>query len=113
MAKGGECWDHCVVTVPGLTDSTVRRGKANHVRGREAVGGRMTLTMEALLFRPHAVNIQTEPMAWRVVDISGVDVSSRLFTRMDVVFVDGSVERFAVWRRKSWAVDIERCRART
>ncbi len=41
----------------------LRQAPANLQRGLEAVGGRLILTADTLLFQPHAFNVQTRSLA--------------------------------------------------
>jgi len=47
-------------------------GKANLYRGIEGVGGRLVLTREYLLFKPHVINIQKDEETILLKDIKGV-----------------------------------------
>jgi hypothetical protein len=75
---------------------------ANHWRGIEAVGGRLTVTSTLLSFRAHSLNIQTDPLDLPLRDIVSIAkyrsagiVPNGLVVRT----ASGEEYRFVVWKR--------------
>lgn len=98
------------IDVPLESDEQlIHAGPANHVRGPEAVGGRLVLTTRRLAFRPHAVNVQREPASYPLATIAKVGVA-RTFgivpNGLVVTLADGSRERFVVAGRSRWEKEI-------
>jgi hypothetical protein len=87
----------------------IKTGKANLLRGIEAVGGSLYLTNTRLIFEPHAVNVQVE---LEVINLSDVSLVSLGWTKLLGVFpVYPNVIRvsarglqfdFTVYGRKKW-----------
>src|SRR5690242_4507407 len=75
---------------------------ANMFRGLEAVGGKLTVTNRRLVFRPHAVNVQTQPEEVPIENLAGAAPCNTLGivpNGMLVTLKDGSTRRFVVSRR--------------
>jgi len=75
---------------------------ANLFRGAEGVGGRLKLTTRRLLFEPHAINIQRNPLEISVGDIAEVRKRNTMGLIPNGVLVrtKGGVEyKFVVWGR--------------
>ncbi len=93
-----------------LYEKMVMDGSANLQRGRELVGGCLSLTSNRLIFESHAINIQTGPTEISLADISEVKPCwTRLFGFLPVVpnsllvrTADGSEYRFIVFDRDHW-----------
>jgi len=78
------------------------RVRATLWRGAEAVGGRLTVTHDRLEFRPHAVNVQTEPLDIQIQNITGLrpTKSLGLFPNgLAVTTSDGTEHRFVLSKR--------------
>jgi hypothetical protein len=76
---------------------------ANLFRGVEAVGGRIILTTQRLLFESHGLNIQNEPLAIRLNEIVGVTTCNTLGVvpnGMTVRCKSGEHYQFVLWGRK-------------
>ena len=56
---------------PGET--VVREGPANLFRGFESVGGQLWLTDRRLVFRSHAIAVQSGESAWPLAEIARVE----------------------------------------
>jgi hypothetical protein len=80
---------------------TVKSGRANHWRGFEAVGGRLTVTVDSIVFVPHRINFQREVMRWDRKDLVRAAVGAAR-GRLVLAFSDGSEEQFVVFRRDAW-----------
>lgn len=96
---------HNTGIIPEPGEVVVHRGVANHWRGPEAVGGRLWLTTSWLIFRSHALNIQTGVWACNVEDIESV-VPVRTMkivpNGIEVRLYGGETERFVVRKRRAW-----------
>lgn len=98
----------------------LRQAPANLQRGMEAVGGRLILTADALLFQPHAFNVQTQSLSVPLGQIAAMQPCwTRLFgllpiapTSLSVRLSDGSEHRFVIGKREQWMVDIALARDR-
>lgn len=94
----------------------LREGRANHQRGRETVGGRLTLTDRLLVFTPHSLNLQTEVTVFPLSAVRGVRPAWSTFlgviplapNSMTVAFADGSEQSFVVPARAQWIADVQR-----
>jgi hypothetical protein len=94
--------------LPG--ERTIREGAANLQRGAENVGGALLLTDRRLVFRPHGLNLRTEP---EHVPLASVREVRACWTRfLGVVPIadnsvvvrtwDGAEHRFVVFDRGLW-----------
>lgn len=84
-------------------------GAANHTRGRTAVGGRLDLTTERIIFTPNRFESLLGRRAWtrplsEIVDVAlqgprpSQAIGGGLRTRVEVAWNDGSAELFVVGR---------------
>jgi hypothetical protein len=94
-------------TKPLLSDGeeVVWEGPANHFRGLEAVGGRLVLTNERLLFASHPFNVQTHEWAVSRTDVLDAGPVSTLGVVPNGLLVttrSGDAERFVVSDREEW-----------
>lgn len=84
-------------------------------RGAEAVGGKLFLTTERLVFMPHALNLQTGPSQIGVDEIvaaapawsKAFGVIPLLKNSVEVTLRDGSSQSFVVTGRGAWLWAIE------
>jgi hypothetical protein len=75
------------------------RGPANHLRGVEVRGGWLRITPTRLCFRPHAINIQRQPLDIPRREITSVE-PSRIFgliKSVKVTYTGGKPQKFVVW----------------
>ncbi|MBG0825922.1 hypothetical protein HS048_35195 [Planomonospora sp. ID91781] len=103
--------DTGITPAPG--EELLRKGGANLWRGKEAVGGRLWLTGDWLVFRSHAVNVQRGVWAWPVGEIASTAPVNTLFivpNGLLVIMNGGERVRFVVTRRRAWMADIARAR---
>ncbi|MEX0702640.1 MAG: GRAM domain-containing protein [Planctomycetales bacterium] len=119
MALRTEDWVPKVISmpqfVPGEGEMIVFDGPANLFRGIEGVGGWLWLTDRRLVFRPHAINIQKDPLEIPVEEIVDVETHStwRLIPNGLIVRTrDDSSHQFVVRRRERWidAFNDRKCR---
>ncbi|MGP9681996.1 MULTISPECIES: GRAM domain-containing protein [unclassified Brachybacterium] len=95
-----------------------KSGGANMQRGAEAVGGRLFLTTSRLVFRPHALNLQTAPAQIELGAVVGVAPAwTKVFGKLpllknsvEVTLADGSRQSFVVTGRSAWIVAIDAAR---
>lgn len=84
----------------------------------EAVGGRLILTADALLFQPHAFNVQRQTLSLPLRQIVAIQSCwTRLFgllpiapTSLAVRLEDGKRYRFVIGKRTHWMADIASAR---
>ena len=94
--------------LPGET--LIKDGPANLQRGIEAVGGRVHLTSQRLVFESHAVNVQQGTTAIPLESITGVRKCWTRFLNLiplvpnsiAVATKEGKEYRFVVFARQSW-----------
>lgn len=97
------------------SEQPVHQGPANLQRGREAVGGKLFLTTQRLLFHPHKCNVQRDALEIPLRSIVGTErVWTRLFGAVPVLpnslavrLDDSSVVRFVVHNRLLWQRHID------
>jgi hypothetical protein len=90
-------------------DDVEYSGFANHFRNFEGRGGRLALTKTALVFKPHAVNVQRGELRIPRADIAAVAPSRTygvLPNGLEVTLKSGKVERFVVNDRNTWVARI-------
>ncbi|AOY66991.1 hypothetical protein IPT12_20130 [Xanthomonas perforans] len=98
--------------------AVLRQAPANLQRGMEAVGGRLILTADALLFQPHAFNVQRQTLSLPLRQIVAIQSCwTRLFgllpiapTSLAVRLEDGKRYRFVIGKRTQWMADIASAR---
>lgn len=84
----------------------------------EAVGGRLILTADALLFQPHAFNVQRQTLSLPLRQIVAIQSCwTRLFgllpiapTSLAVRLEGGKRYRFVIGKRTQWMADIASAR---
>lgn len=94
--------------------AVLRQAPANLQRGIEAVGGRLILTADVLLFQPHALNVQTRSLAVPLSAIVSLQPRwTRLFgllpvapTSLAVRLDNGDEHRFVIGKRDQWIAAI-------
>lgn len=86
-------------------EQLVLTGNANHIRRYEAVGGRLLLTTQRLIFIPHLANIQIERLDIPRNQIASVEKILNLGfipNGLAVFLRDGTKHRFVTWRPTRW-----------
>ncbi|WP_017162724.1 hypothetical protein [Xanthomonas phaseoli] len=94
--------------------AVLRQAPANLQRGMEAVGGRLILTADALLFQPHAFNVQRQSLSVPLRQIVAVRPCwTRLLgllpiapTSLAVRLDDQTQYRFVIGKRTQWMAEI-------
>ncbi|WP_187414228.1 GRAM domain-containing protein [Nonomuraea sp. PA05] len=97
-----------IIAEPG--EVVVRKGNANLWRGKEAVGGRLWLTSNWLVFHAHSVNYQAGVWAWPLKDIittTPVNTLAIVPNGMEIALRSDERIRFVVHRRREWMNAIE------
>ena len=87
-------------------------GGANHFINREAVGGKLYLSKQALIFKSHNFNIQNHALEIPLDQIYQVCYFNPLGiipNGLKIVLSDRSFEKFVVSGRKKWKEEIEKC----
>jgi len=78
------------------------RVPANLFRGIEAVGGRIIITNERIIFNPHSFNIQTEPLVIYISSIEKIEKRSTLKlipNGIKIITNTGQEYKFVVYKR--------------
>lgn len=100
-----------------LPDETVvKEGLANMQRGIEAVGGKLYLTNQRLIFESHAFNIQRGATIIPLSSVMGVRKCWTKFLNLipiapngiAVSSTEGKKYRFVTWGRQEWISAIGR-----
>lgn len=90
-------------------DVIIYSDSANHFKGKEAVGGKLYLLMDRMVFKSHNINLQTHEQAILISDISEVLFYNSLGiipNGLKIVMTNGLVEKFVVNKRKYWREEI-------
>ncbi|MGR9048682.1 GRAM domain-containing protein [Halobacillus faecis] len=88
-------------------------GAADLFKGVEAVGGKLYLTRNALIHRPHKVNIQSEETMIELKDIAEVTIRNTWHIIPNGIIVkttDSKKYRFVLYKRKIWMEKINSLR---
>lgn len=96
---------HDAGIVPEPGEIVIRSGFANFWRGPEAVGGKLWLTSRWLIFKSHAVNIQTGIWALPLTEIAAIAPVNTLKivpNGLEVTLRSGEKARFVVNKRQKW-----------
>lgn len=107
-----------VDTELGQDEQPIKEGRANLMRGPEAVGGKLYLTNQRLIFESHALNVQRGAEQVPLADVVEVGkVWTRVFgvlplvpNSLAVTDGEGVVRRFVLNGRSGWATAIEAAR---
>ena len=89
----------------GNSENLVKQGSANHWQGWEAVGGRLFLTDQRLVFKSHRFNLQKHQTSIGLEEIAFIKPSNIFLVvpnGMSVFLKNGNKEEFVVWNRKDW-----------
>ena len=83
-------------------ERTLLEAPANLWRGKEAVGGRVTVTSSRIIFQSHGFNAQTGTTEIPLADIQGVTPVNTLGivpNGVRIALKSGGEHRFVVWHR--------------
>jgi hypothetical protein len=84
---------------------------ANLIRGMEAVGGRLKITNQRLIFEPHAINIQNQTLEVPLNQVQEIKPRNTLGIVPNgilIKLVSGQEYKFVVWKRKELMELIDR-----
>ena len=85
-----------------ITETVFFNVPANLFKGIEAVGGKLKITELELIFTPHKVNIQSEPVTINIGEVSKVQKRNTVFVvpnGMTVTVKGGKEYKFVVNKR--------------
>ena len=93
----------------------LKDGTANFQKGMEAVGGKLYLTNQRLVFEAHLINVQRGVTE---IGLSDIQSSEKCWTKfagivplvpnsLKVITKQGKEHRFALYGRQAWAAAIE------
>lgn len=91
-------------------EETVKEGGANHFRGKEAVGGKLVLTNNWLLFASHKLNIQNHIQELHLSAVASVEaykISGFISTGLKLHLKSGEVEKYVVNEPAEWQAAIQ------
>ncbi|KFZ36992.1 hypothetical protein HR45_13180 [Shewanella mangrovi] len=96
-------------------EKIVKEGPANLQRGIEAVGGKLFLTTQRLVFTSHKFNVQTGSTNIEVKNIQScqprwtkfLGVIPLIPNSLAVLATDGKEYCFVLYGREKWAAEIE------
>lgn len=94
-----------------MKETAIYDGLANVFKGKEAVGGKLYLTHDALVHKAHAANVQKEDVVIPLSDITGVTPKKSLLVlpnRLVVHTKDGRDVVFVVYKRDVWMEHISK-----
>lgn len=80
-------------------------GGANHFKNGEAVGGKLYLTEEDLIFKSHNLNLQNHELIIKRNTIKAIESCNTMWlvpNGLRIILANGSKERFVVNGRKKW-----------
>jgi hypothetical protein len=80
----------------------VNKVNANLFRGMEAVGGKLTITNQRLMFTSHSLNIQagtTEIPMSEIATVRKRNTMGFVPNGMSVILKNGTEHKFVVWKR--------------
>ncbi|MFT3770788.1 MAG: hypothetical protein QM820_35645 [Minicystis sp.] len=90
-------------------ETVLFQGPANHVKGMEAVGGKLYLTRARLRFKSHGLNVQVHDESYPIAAVRSVEPTRSLGiipNGLAVVLDDGRREKFVVSGRGEWVEKI-------
>jgi len=80
---------------------------ANHFKGVEAVGGKLYLTNQRLVFKSHKLNIQRHQLIMNISDIQKVSryrTMGLVDNGLSVTTINGSTDKFVVQQADEWFI---------
>ena len=97
-------------------ESIIHSGSANHLKNREAVGGKLYLLIDKLQFKSHRLNLQNHEFTIHIDQIKEVTFYNNLGiipNGLAISLEDGRQEKFVVSDRQLWKTEIEKLEAIT
>ena len=95
-------------------ESIIHSGGANHLKNREAVGGKLYLLTDKLQFKSHRLNLQNHELTIHIDQIKDVTFYNNLGiipNGLAISLKDGRQEKFVVSGRQHWKTEIEKLEA--
>ena len=104
-----------MTTTPQPNQPALKEGRANLQRGRETVGGRLRLLSDRLVFTPHKLNFQTDPVEVPLAEVRGTRPVWTKFlgvlplapNSLAVELADGTEHAFVLSGRQGWKSAID------
>jgi hypothetical protein len=91
-------------------ETIIHSGPANHFVGMEAVGGKLYLLADKLVFQSHGFNVQNHRLEItmdRIREVGFHNMMGIIPTGMIVKTSDGGTEKFVLSKRSVWKTKIE------
>lgn len=86
-----------------VNEKPLLESSANHLKGREAVGGKLFLTDKRLVFKSHKFNLQNHEQQFPLNEIQGIAQSHRYGGRaVELTCKNNKIERFVVEAPSRW-----------
>ena len=95
------------------SESLTKQGSANHWQGWQAVGGKLFLTDQRLVFRSHSFNVQRHEISIELEEVAFVKLRNNFLlvpNGMSIFLRNGQEERFVIWSRKDWITTIRQAK---
>jgi len=86
-------------------ETLIKQGAANHWQGWEAVGGRLFLTDQRLVFKSHSFNVQRHETSIELEELAFAKPRNNFLLLPNGMFIylrKRQEERFVIWSRKDW-----------
>ncbi|HOX81785.1 MAG TPA: GRAM domain-containing protein [Chryseolinea sp.] len=91
-------------------EKLIKEGGANHIMGREGVGGKLVLTDKRLVFKSHKLNIQNHEQVFHFNDIQSLGEAKSLFilkNKLVLELLSKDLHKFIVDEPGVWVKEIE------
>jgi hypothetical protein len=91
-------------------EKLIKEGGANHIKGKEGVGGKLVLTDQRLIFKSHNLNIQNHQQVFYFNDIQSLEEAKSLFVlknRLVLELLNKDLHKFIVDDPEVWVKEIE------
>ncbi len=91
--------------------AVIRSGGANHFLNGEAVGGKLYLLDDSIIFKSHSFNLQNhgqEILLEKIVDIEFYNTLGIMPNGLKILTTNGVSEKFVLNNRKKWKADINK-----
>ncbi|SJN15456.1 Possible GRAM domain [Micrococcus lylae] len=103
------------MTTPHPQQPDIMSGRANLQRGLETVGGHLSLVNDRLVFTPHKLNVQSDPVEIPLAQVRGTRPAWTKFlgvlplapNSLAVELEDGTVHAFVLSERQEWKAAID------
>lgn len=95
------------------SESLIKQGSANHWQGWEAVGGRLFLTDQRLIFKSHRLNVQRHETSMELEEVASIKPRNNFLlvpNGVSIFLRNGYEERFVIWSRRDWITKIRQAK---